>query len=111
MFLVAPNTTSERIRNISELAGGLIYAVSILGVTGNDLSSKDALESYLIRVRENSAAPFVVGFGISTREDVLWFNQYADGVVVGSAILKNMDGKDDIFQTTKEFIQTLKGIT
>jgi len=111
ILLVAPNTTSERIRNISELAGGLIYAVSILGVTGNDLSSKDALKSYLIRVRENSAAPFVVGFGISTREDVLWFNQYADGVVVGSAILKNMDGKDDIFQTTKEFIQTLKGIT
>ena len=52
-----------------------------------------------------------MGFGISTREDVLWFNQYADGVVVGAAIIKNMDGKDDIFQTTKEFIQTLKGIT
>jgi len=110
ILLVAPNTSDERIKKISELAGDLIYAVSILGITGNDLASKDALAKYLNRVREHSATPFVVGFGISTRDDVIWFNDHSDGAVVGSAIIKNMDGKSDPVEGTKTFIQALKGI-
>ncbi len=110
ILLVAPNTSNERIRKISELAGDLIYAVSILGLTGNDLESKDALASYLGRVQENSVTPFVVGFGISTRDDVVWFNGHADGAVVGSAIIKNMTGNLNPIKTTKELIQKLKGI-
>ena len=110
ILLVAPNTLDDRIRKISELAGDLIYAVSILGITGNDLASKDALAEYLNRVQENSGTPFVVGFGISTREDVIWFNEYSDGAVVGSAIIKNMDGSSNPVETTKNLIQDLKGI-
>jgi tryptophan synthase alpha chain len=110
ILLVAPNTLDDRIRKISELAGDLIYAVSILGITGNDLASKDALAEYLNRVQENSGTPFVVGFGISTREDVIWFNEYSDGAVVGSAIIKNMDGSSNPVETTKILIQDLKGI-
>ena len=107
---MAPNTPDDRIRKISELAGDLIYAVSILGITGNDLASKDALAKYLNRVRKNSGTPFVVGFGISTREDVIWFNEHSDGAVVGSAIIKNMDGSSNPVETTKILIQDLKGI-
>jgi tryptophan synthase alpha chain len=110
ILLVAPNTPDDRIRKISELAGDLIYAVSILGITGNDLASKDALAKYLNRVRKNSGTPFVVGFGISTREDVIWFNEHSDGAVVGSAIIKNMDGSSNPVETTKILIQNLKGI-
>ena len=110
ILLVAPNTLDDRIRKISELAGDLIYAVSILGITGNDLASKDALAEYLNRVQENSGTPFVVGFGISAREDVIWFNEYSDGAVVGSAIIKNMDGSSNPVETTKILIQDLKGI-
>jgi tryptophan synthase alpha chain len=111
ILLVAPNTPNERIKKISELAGDLIYAVSILGITGNDLASKDALADYLYRVRENSVTPFVVGFGISTRDDVVWFNKHSDGAVVGSAIIKNMDGKLDPIEASKTLIQDLKGTT
>ena len=107
---MAPNTPNKRIRKISELAGDLIYAVSILGITGNDLASKDALQEYLNRVRENSVTPLVVGFGISTRDDVVWFNQHSDGAVVGSAIIKNMNGSSNPIETTKSLIQSLKGI-
>ncbi len=107
---MAPNTPNERIQKISALAGDLIYAVSILGITGNDLASKDALQEYLNRVRENSVSPFVVGFGISTRDDVVWFNQHSDGAVVGSAIIKNMNGSSNPVETTKILIQGLKGI-
>ena len=110
ILLVAPNTPNERIRKISELAGDLIYAVSILGITGNDLASKDALQEYLNRVRENSVTPFVVGFGISTRDDVVWFNKHSDGAVVGSAIIKNMNGSSNPVENTKSLIQGLKGI-
>ena len=92
------------------MAGDLIYAVSILGITGNDLVSKDALQEYLNRVRKNSVTPFVVGFGISTQDDVVWFNQHSDGAVVGSAIIKNMNGSSNPIETTKNLIQGLKGI-
>jgi tryptophan synthase alpha chain len=109
ILLVAPNTSNNRIRKISELASDLIYAVSILGITGNDLASKDALAEYLNRVSKYSVTPFVVGFGISTRDDVIWFNEHSDGAVVGSAILKNMDGKSDPVNETKILIKDLKG--
>lgn len=110
ILLVAPNTPNERIQKISALAGDLIYAVTILGVTGNDLASKDALQEYLNRVRKNSVSSFVVGFGISTRDDVVWFNEHSDGAVVGSAIIKNMNGSSNPEETTKILIQGLKGI-
>jgi tryptophan synthase alpha chain len=110
ILLVAPNTPNVRIQKISALAGDLIYAVSILGITGNDLASKDALQEYLNRVRKNSVSPFVVGFGISTRDDVVWFNEHSDGAVVGSAIIKNMNGSSNPVETTKILIQGLKGI-
>jgi tryptophan synthase alpha chain len=110
ILLVAPNTPDERIRKISELAGDLIYAVSILGITGNDLASKEALANYLNHVRKNSATPFIVGFGISTCEDVVWFNEHSDGAVVGSAIIKNMNGKTNPINATKLLIRKLKGI-
>ena len=109
ILLVAPNTPNERIKHISEIAGDLIYAVSILGVTGNNLVSKDALLDYLSRVRKHSVTQFVVGFGISTRDDVKWLNEYADGAVVGSAIIKKMDGASNPIEATKELIQKLKG--
>lgn len=110
ILLVAPNTPNERIKHISEIAGDLIYAVSILGITGNNLASKDTLSDYLSRVREHSVTQFVVGFGISTRDDVKWFNEHADGAVVGSAIIKNLIGSENPVETTNNFIQSLKGI-
>ncbi len=109
ILLVAPNTNNERIEQISQLSGDLIYVVSILGVTGNNLSSKDQLSSYLNRVRENCISKFVVGFGISSREDVEWFNKYSDGAVVGSAIMKNLDGNRNPIKATYDFITSLKG--
>jgi len=109
ILLVAPNSNNERIEKISQLSGDLIYVVSILGITGNNLSSKDQLSTYLNRVRENCVSKFVVGFGISSREDVKWFNKYSDGVVVGSAIIKNLDGNKNPIEATYNFIKSLKG--
>ena len=97
------------IRHISDLAGDLIYAVSILGITGNDLVSKSNLVRYLKRVRKHSLTPFVVGFGIRTRDDVLWFNNHSDGAVVGSAIIEKINNHPNPSEVVKRFILEMRG--
>ena len=109
ILLVAPNTPGEQIKTISELSQELIYAVSILGITGNDLASKEALTEYLQRVRNYSITPFIVGFGIKSRDDVTWFNQFSDGAVVGSAIIERINGSASPETEVKVFIKMLKG--
>ena len=109
ILLVAPNTSNERIKLISKLSQDLIYAVSILGITGGDMSSKENLKKYLLRVKDNSECPFIVGFGINSSDDVKWFNSYSNGAVVGSAILKVLD--DPTNKPVYNFVKNLKGTT
>lgn len=108
ILLVAPNTSNDRIKFISKLAENLIYCVSILGITGSDASSDNHLEKYLKRVEEHSNCPFVVGFGISTREDVMRINQLSHGAVIGSAIIKQFNEDELPQQTVFNYITKLK---
>lgn len=92
-FLIAPTTPAERIRRIDRLSTDFSYCVSVTGVTGarKELGKDDELESFLGRVKRNTKKPFVVGFGISSREQVLDVCRYADGAVVGSALVRSME--------------------
>ena len=107
ILLVAPNTSNKRIEEISNLSNDLIYAVSILGITGNDLGSKKELIKYLNRVKANSSCPFIVGFGIKTNDDVKWFNKYSNGAVVGSHILNHINADEDYVLKANEIINSL----
>ena len=107
ILLVAPNTSNKRIEEISNLSNDLIYAVSILGITGNDLGSKKELIKYLDRVKANSSCPFIVGFGIKTNDDVKWFNKYSNGAVVGSHILNHINADEDYVFKANEIINSL----
>ena len=107
ILLVAPNTSKKRIEEISNLSNDLIYAVSILGITGNDLGSKKELIKYLNRVKANSSCPFIVGFGIKTNDDVKWFNKYSNGAVVGSHILNHINADEDYVLKANEIINSL----
>ena len=107
ILLVAPNTSNKRIEEISNLSNDLIYAVSILGITGNDLGSKKELIKYLDRVKANSSCPFIVGFGIKTNDDVKWFNKYSNGAVVGSHILNHINADEDYVLKANEIINSL----
>ena len=93
--MIAP-TSKERIEKIASSAKGFIYLVSSLGVTGVRSEIKTDLKSIVENIREVSDTPVAVGFGINTREqaDSIW--KYADGVIVGSAIVKIIEryGKD-----------------
>ena len=107
ILLVAPNTSDSRIREISKLAGELIYCVSILGITGSKITDNNQLEAYLSRVNKYSSCPFIVGFGISDRSDVININQMAHGAVVGSAIINELKKSDNPAGIVKNYIDKL----
>ena len=85
--LIAP-TSADRIAMIAKEADGFIYIVSSLGVTGVRTKITTDIAALVKVVRENTDVPCAVGFGISTPEQAANMAQYADGVIVGSAIVR-----------------------
>jgi len=113
-FLIAPTTPPDRIRMIDRLSTEFTYCVSVTGVTGErkKLGEEGDLESFLRRVQRNVKKPFVVGFGVSKREHVNEISQYADGAVVGSALLKAMEGSRTVSTAVRagaKFFSALRG--
>lgn len=88
IFIVAPTTPDARLSTITAQADGFIYYVSRLGVTGARDSLSDGLADSVSRIRAHTDLPIAVGFGISRPEHVREVGGYADGVVVGSALVK-----------------------
>lgn len=114
IFLVAPTSTDERLRLIAEHASGFIYAVSRAGVTGTRSSVSAEAEKLVARVRQFSPLPIAVGFGISTPEQVADVQRYADAVVVGSAIVAEMErlnGAPDLAGRIAEFSKKIAGLS
>src|ERR1700757_4623038 len=91
IFLVAPTTSDQRMRQIAREAHGFIYAVSRAGVTGaRDEMTEDA-EALVKRVRSLSGLPVAVGFGLSTPEQVRQVWDFAEAAVIGSAIVSQIE--------------------
>ena len=92
IFLVAPTTPKQRLEKIITEASGYVYYVSLRGVTGaNNINSKD-VSSKLNTIKEVTSLPVVVGFGISSKKSVSEIAKTsADGIVVGSALIKAME--------------------
>lgn len=88
--LIAP-TSQQRIAMIAKAAEGFVYIVSSLGVTGTRSEITTDLASIIKVVRENTDIPCVIGFGISTPEQAKKMAAISDGVIVGSAIIKQME--------------------
>lgn len=116
--LVAP-TSEARIHKIVARASGFVYCVSSLGVTGERASFADTVEQFLQTVREASRVPICVGFGISNREQVERFSKLCDGVIVGSAIVRQIEAALPLLQKEEtrqqgllqigQFVAQLKG--
>jgi tryptophan synthase alpha chain len=110
IFLVAPTSTDERLKLVAERASGFIYAVSRAGVTGAQSAVSAEAEKLVHRMRRFSELPIAVGFGISNAEQVRDVNRYADAVVVGSAIVAEMErleGVGDLAQGIEKFLTGL----
>jgi tryptophan synthase alpha chain len=104
VFLVAPSSTPERMRRTVDASRGFVYAVSIMGVTGARSSVSSAAEDVVAAAKAAGAERVCVGLGVSTAEQVAEIAAYADGVIVGSALVAAVrdGGVDAVAQLTKD---------
>lgn len=93
--LIAPTTTDKRLERISQVSSGFLYAVSRAGVTGVQSETSSAAEELVSRARKFTDLPIAVGFGISTRDQVIDVWRYADAAVVGSAIVAEVERSNE----------------
>ncbi len=91
VFLIAPTSPPDRVRMVSRYSRGFIYYVSVTGVTGARENIPEELEPAVNKVKEQSKRPVAVGFGISTPEQAKKIGLFADGVIVGSAIVRMIE--------------------
>lgn len=105
IFLIAPTSTDERLKLVAERARGFIYAVSRAGVTGVRTSVSAEAEKLVTRMRKFSSLPIAVGFGISNAEQVKDVQRYADAVVIGSAIVAEIERLQGA--SIKKFVKNL----
>jgi len=111
IFLVAPTSTDDRLRLVADHASGFVYAVSRAGVTGTRESVSVEAEKLVNRMRRFTSLPIAVGFGISNVEQVRDVQRYADAVVVGSAIVAEMErlgSAADVAEKIGNFARALK---
>lgn len=106
--LIAP-TSHDRIKTIAKEAQGFVYCVSSLGVTGVRSEIKTDIEEMISLVKSVSDTPCAVGFGISTPEQAKKMTEFADGVIVGSAIVKLVAkyGKDSV-KPVCDYVRSMK---
>ncbi len=106
--MLAPTTPAERIEKIARNAQGFIYLVSVTGVTGARADIPTGLEALIARVRQHTNAPVCVGFGIGTPQQAKAVGVLADGVIVGSACVREIGTSQNPIETAREFAQKFK---
>ena len=112
VFLAAPTSTDQRLKHIAEASSGFVYAVSRTGVTGARQQLPDDARKLVRRLRKYTKLPIAVGFGISTAEQFAAVGEFADAVVVGSAIVETIErnpGKEAA--SVAEFIKQLSAVS
>lgn len=109
VFLIAPNSSDDRIQDVDERATGFVYAVSVTGLTGSDLDSAPTVQEYLQRaqnlVQQN---PLLVGFGIKSHDDAMRLSRHTDGFIVGSALINHIEALWD--ETDKPLDERLASV-
>jgi len=114
--LVTPVTTKDRLSRILTNASGFIYFVSITGITGTKEAQEDKIKNQVEYIKTQTDLPVVVGFGIKTAEKARHINSFADGAIVGSALVNQISkftdefgkikDKKTLFKEIKTFVQT-----
>jgi tryptophan synthase alpha chain len=115
VYMVTPNTSTERKKRIAELCTGFIYTVSVLGVTGARTQLSDAIVPLIHSLKKLTEVPVCVGFGVSRPEHARQLAEAgADGVIVGSAVVKliekNLDNAEHGQAEMSEFIRTMREV-
>jgi len=111
IFLAAPTSPAARLKKIAELSRGFVYYVSMTGITGANLGDLTDVRSHVAMIKQYTDKPVLVGFGISTPEQARRIAGIADGVVVGSAVVKVIEeqaGSPAGTAKVMELVQALK---
>ena len=115
ILLVAPNTPENRIKKIARASRGFIYYVSVLGITGARASLPPQVAQGLEKVKGFTRKPVAVGFGISRPEQVRALSGIADGIIVGSAIVRLVErvfsggmSRKEAVKAVGDFVGSLK---
>ena len=109
--LIAPTTTKQRTQQILDASSGFVYCVSVAGTTGVRTELPEELILQLVELRKSTQLPLAVGFGISSPEQVKSLENVADGVIVGSAIVRLIAEAKSEEETTakvREFAETMQ---
>lgn len=93
--LLAPTSGPERVSRIAGSADGFLYLVSVTGVTGVRSARERDLGAFVARVRQRTDLPLYVGFGVSDREQAVQTVRHADGVIIGSALIRLIQAAPD----------------
>lgn len=112
VFLAAPTSTDERLKLIAQYSTGFVYVVARTGVTGMRESVATEVQSLVERVRRFTPLPIAVGFGISKPEHVQDVWRYADGAVVGTRLvleIENKLGAADLVERVAQLVRELRG--
>lgn len=111
VFLAAPTSPDERLRRIAEASRGFVYAVSRTGVTGQRQQLAEDAQKLVRRLRRVTKLPIALGFGISTPEQFAEVGEFADAIVVGSAIVETIEkNRGREVAAVGEFIKKLTGV-
>ena len=110
IFLLTPTSDAARISAVNKLGSGFVYYVTVTGVTGARTSVSGTLAQELARVKQTISLPVMAGFGISTPAQATEVGQLADGVVVGSAIVKQFEQYqgEELKQKLRQYVSDLK---
>jgi len=111
IFLLAPTSSEARIERIASASKGYIYYVSLKGVTGARDRLAEGIGPAVLRIKARTETPVAVGFGIGTPDQARAVASFADGVIVGSAIVSQVEehlGRDDLVERVGVFVARLK---
>jgi tryptophan synthase alpha chain len=110
VFLCSPTTSAERLKKVDAVSSGFVYYVSREGVTGAQNALPRQLQDKLSGLRSSMTNPIAVGFGISTPDQVRQLDGKADGIVVGSALVKLIEeNQNDPVDIIARSVKRLKG--
>jgi len=109
ILLASPTTSDARYKKIAALSSPFVYYVSIKGITGSSLGDTGALKKRLERLRKLSAKPVCAGFGISTLAQVKELKGSADGIIIGSEIIRLQPDPPKLKKFTLDCIKIIKG--
>lgn len=111
IFLLAPNSSAERVQKMDQVGSGYLYYVSLKGVTGAGHLDTADVEQKLAMIKQNTRLPVGVGFGVKDAETAKTLSAYADAVVVGSALISKIENNlDEPEQAKAEIIELLKSM-